>query len=190
VLCAPFDAELFGPGGLRGRRWLTRMLRWMNHDPDVAVMTASQYLGAYSPDTAIELPEGSWGAGGQHWVWLNEKVDWTWQKVYDAEVDMRALLADHGTGHDQAMRGILQQAARELLLLQASDWQFLITTGSGGTTRAKRLGAHHSDFKRFAQMARRYARGEMIGQDEWDYLGDAQSRDRLFADIEPGWFNG
>ena len=190
VLCAPFDAELFGHWWFEGPRWLTRMLRWMNHDPDVAVMTGSQYLGTYSPDTAIELPEGSWGAGGQHWVWLNEKVDWTWQKIYDAEIDMRALLADHGTGHDQAMRAILQQAARELLLLQASDWQFLITTGSAGDYAAKRLGAHHSDFKRFAQMARRYARGEMIGPEEWDYLGDAQSRDRLFADIEPGWFNG
>jgi 1,4-alpha-glucan branching enzyme len=188
VLCAPFDAELFGHWWYEGPRWLTRALTWMNRDPDIEVMTGSDYLRTYSPDTAITLPEGSWGAGGHHWVWLNEKVDWTWRKVYDAELDMLALMKDHGPGHDEPMRAIVKQAARELLLLQASDWQFLITTGTAVDYASERLGAHHADYKRLSAMARRYARGEVIGQSEWDELGHIQERDRLFADIDPAWF--
>jgi 1,4-alpha-glucan branching enzyme len=188
ILCAPFDAELFGHWWHEGPIFLEHVLRWMHQDPDLEVVTCSQYLSRFPPTRAISLHEGSWGAGGGHWVWHNERVDWTWLRVYDAELDLRALLHECGPGHDDAMCALLAQAARELLLLQASDWQFLITTDGAPDYAAARLVAHHTDFKRLAQTARTYARGEWVPQEDWDHLGGCQDRDRLFPNIDPLWF--
>ena len=188
LLCAPFDAELFGHWWHEGPRFLTHVLRWMHQDPELEVLTASEYLSRNTPETAITLPEGSWGAGGGHWVWLNQDTAWSWERVYDAEQDLAALLRDHGLGHDATMRALEEQALRELLLLEASDWQFLITTQSAADYASLRLHCHHSDLKRLTEMARRYARGEWISPQEWDYLGYLQDRDRPFAGVDPRWF--
>ncbi len=188
VLCAPFDAELFGHWWHEGPRFLTHVLRWMHQDPEIAVVTGSEYLRHNSPETAITLPEGSWGAGGGHGVWLNEDVNWVWREIYDAEQDFGALLADHGYGHDEAMQALIKQAERELLLLQASDWPFLITTWSARDYAGERIAHHHGDYKRVANMARRYGRGEWISEEEWAYFGAVQDRDRPFGEIEARWF--
>ncbi len=189
VLCAPFDAELFGHWWFEGPRFLVHALRWMHQDPEIEVLTGSEYLARYSPQSAVTLPEGSWGAGGGHWVWLNEDTNWTWQRIYDAELDLRTLMQDYGSGHDQTMRKFMQQALRELLLLQASDWQFLITTWAARDYGQARIQSHHTDFKRVVDLARKYAGGELISDDEWAYFGDLCQRDNIFANIEPEWYS-
>ena len=188
VLVAPFDAELFGHWWHEGPWWLEKTLRWMNQDPEVNVTTPHRYLAENTPTSAIALPEGSWGAGGGHHVWLNEETRWTWARIYDAETEMRQLLLDLGPGHDEAAASLIKQAARELLLLQASDWQFLITTASAADYTAARLDAHWSDFKKCTNMARRYSRGDWIDQHEWEEFGAICDRDRVFSDIDPLWF--
>ncbi|MCX7599084.1 MAG: DUF1957 domain-containing protein, partial [Armatimonadetes bacterium] len=188
VLCAPFDAELFGHWWHEGPLFLEHVLRWMHHDPDIHLATCSEYLAQFPPTEAIQLPEGSWGAGGGHWVWDNDRVAWTWPKIWDAELDYLALLRDHGLGHDAPSRALVTQAGRELLLLQASDWQFLITTDGAPDYASQRFGAHHGDFKRLAHTARRYCRGEWVTPEEWEHLGGCQDRDRLFPDLDPQWF--
>ncbi len=188
VLCAPFDAELFGHWWFEGVQWLEHVLRWTALDPEIELVTCSEYLERYHPATATALSEGSWGQGGEHWVWMNEDTEWTWQRVYDAEKDMNDLALRHAHTSAPALRAILQQAARELLLLEASDWQFLITTWSARDYAEARAHGHHNDFKRMADMARKYARGECIQDNEWNYLGHLQDRDRIFPDIDPAWF--
>jgi hemerythrin-like domain-containing protein len=82
-------------------------------------MTASAYLGAHSPDRAVTLPEGSWGAGGGHYVWMNHETAWTWHLIYDAEKDYRDLVGRHGRGHDGVMsRAELETQGREFIALQ------------------------------------------------------------------------
>ncbi len=188
VLVSPFDAELFGHWWHEGLWWLEKALRWMNLDPEINVTTPHKYLAGNAPHEAITLPEGSWGAGGGHWVWLNEDTNWTWQRIYDAELDMRQLVIEYGRGHDEAAVAVIKQAGRELLLLQASDWQFLMTTKSASDYAAARLNAHYSDFKKCAELARRYCRGEWIEQWEWDEFGAIFARDNIFPEIDPLWF--
>ncbi len=188
AVCAPFDAELFGHWWYEGPRWLAAALRWMNKDPELRVMTASAYLGQHSPDRAITLPEGSWGAGGGHYVWMNHETAWTWHLIYDAEKDYTALVAAHGQGHDAVMQRLMRQAGRELLLLQASDWQFLITTQSAQDYASARLKCHYDDFKRISALARAYAAGEWIAEDQWARFGDISARDTPFPDLDPRWW--
>ena len=56
-------------------------------------------------------------------------------------------------GHPELQR-VLAQATRELLLLQSSDWQFLITTGTARDYAERRVAEHYAEFKRLCEMAR------------------------------------
>jgi 1,4-alpha-glucan branching enzyme len=86
------------------------------------------------------------------------------------------------------MRRLVQMAARELLLLQASDWPFLINNGTAVDYSSKRIAHHYTDYKRVAALARRYGRGEHLSDADWAWFGDLQSRDRPFADMDPTCF--
>jgi 1,4-alpha-glucan branching enzyme len=188
VVCAPFDAELFGHWWYEGPRWLGKMLRWMNLDPEVSVMTASAYLGGHSPDRAITLPEGSWGAGGGHYIWMNHDTAWTWHLIYEAEQEYRRLVKAYGRGHDETMGRLMQQAGRELLLLQASDWQFLMTTESATDYAASRLRCHYDDFQLASRMAWAYGQGRIVTDADWAQFGDLCARNHLFPGIDPKWW--
>jgi len=185
---APFDAELFGHWWFEGPRWLVHTIRWMQQDPELKVMTCSDFVCEEPPNSAITLPEGSWGMGADHQVWLNDRTEWVWRRIYDAERDFQALLRDHGPGHDDSMRALVQQAARELLLLQASDWPFLIDNGTAIDYASERIVGHHGDYKRVAALARRYGRGEALSDDDWAWVGQLQERDRPFCDVDPTSF--
>ncbi|NCQ27057.1 MAG: DUF1957 domain-containing protein [Armatimonadetes bacterium CG_4_10_14_3_um_filter_66_18] len=187
VVAAPFDAELFGHWWFEGPVWLEHVLRWMHQDPDLEVMTGTEYLAAHPPATALALPEGSWGAGGHHWVWLNEWTEWTWRRIYAAEASLRELVVAHPEP-DETLTRLLQQAARELLLLQSSDWQFLITTWSARDYAEHRAAAHFSDFELTAALARRYADGEWLSESDWASFGSLCERDCLFPDVDLDWW--
>jgi len=188
VLCAPFDAELFGHWWFEGPHWLKQTLQWMHQDPGVEVCTCHEYLERFPPHGAIALPEGSWGAGGGHYIWLNPDTAWTWRRIYDAERDMSALAREWGATQDETLRKLVQQAARELLLLEASDWQFLITTWSARDYAEHRVQSHHTDFKRVAELARKYGRHETLTPEDWAYFGDLCHRDHLFPNVDPQWW--
>jgi 1,4-alpha-glucan branching enzyme len=121
-------------------------------------------------------------------VWLNPQTEWTWPRVHDAEIEMGDLARRLADTPDEQLQGFLRQAARELFLLQASDWQFLITTGGAPDYAAQRLDGHHSDFKRVADLARRWSRHETLSDADWAWYGDLCARDNVFPDVDPTWF--
>jgi 1,4-alpha-glucan branching enzyme len=142
---APFDTELFGHWWFEGADFLAatyRALRGSGKE-GVRAVTASQHLEAHPPGTALQLAEGSWGANGDHSMWLNERTAWTWERLWrleDAFWDAApAALAS------AAARPVLAQAARELLLAQASDWQFIISTGAVVDYAERRFTLHCDD---------------------------------------------
>jgi 1,4-alpha-glucan branching enzyme len=189
VVCAPYDAELFGHWWFEGPEWLYLVLKWINEDPEIEAVTCSEALANYNPSVVVSLPEGSWGQGGFHWIWLNEWTEWIWQRVYQAEEEMEALAREFADReNDENLQNILRQAARELLLLQASDWQFLISTWSARDYAEVRANQHSDWFQRLANMARRYGRGEWVDPADWTFLGDCEKRDSLFADVDPRWW--
>ena len=50
-------------------------------------MTLGEAIEAVPPRATAALPEGSWGEGGDHRVWLNRDTEWTWDRVYSAEAE-------------------------------------------------------------------------------------------------------
>ena len=185
VVCSPYDAELFGHWWFEGPLWLEHVAREMER-AGVARMTLGEALEAVPPTVTLSLPEGSWGEGGDHRVWLNRDTEWTWDRVYSAEAEWAGLL-ERRRRDDGDLRRVLAQATRELLLLQASDWQFLITTGTARDYAERRVAEHYAEFKRLGGMARALEAGEPLSIDDANTLRRLEREDFCFADLDPAW---
>jgi 1,4-alpha-glucan branching enzyme len=185
VVCSPYDAELFGHWWFEGPLWLEHVAREMER-AGVARMTLGEAIEAVPPTVTLSLPEGSWGEGGDHRVWLNRDTEWTWDRVYSAEAEWAGLL-ERRRRDDGDLRRVLAQATRELLLLQASDWQFLITTGTARDYAERRVAEHYAEFKRLGGMARALEAGEPLSIDDANTLRRLEREDFCFADLDPAW---
>ncbi|MFH2056796.1 MAG: 1,4-alpha-glucan branching protein domain-containing protein [bacterium] len=188
ILAAPFDAELFGHWWFEGVNFLGLVLKMVEERENVELTTASEYLDQTKPTQVVSIPEGSWGEGGYHYIWLNEWVEWTWKHIYNDELAMQRLARLYKDSDNSQLVEIVKQAARELMLLSASDWQFLISTWSARDYAELRLTEHHQAFQRLGKLADKLAGGEELTSGERAFVADCGKRDQLFVDIELDWF--
>jgi predicted glycosyl hydrolase (DUF1957 family) len=185
MVCSPYDAELFGHWWFEGPLWLEHVVREMSRN-GVRPMTLGEALQVVPPQGPLQLPEGSWGEGGDHRVWLNRDTEWTWDRVYSAEREW----VDHlkaGDGGDAELKRVISQASRELMLLQASDWQFLITTGAARDYAERRVAEHYAGFKRLSEMAHTLRQGQPLSIEAADTLRRLEREDFVFPNLDPSW---
>lgn len=151
VIVAPYDAELFGHWWFEGPVWVEEVFRTLAGDQTgeeaglVECVTPSGYLASCPPSNVVNLYLGSWGAGGYNEVWLNGANDWLYPRLHRAEERMEGLARAYpeATG---LIRRALNQAARELLLAQSSDWAFMITMNSTPDYAVERAKGHLAAF--------------------------------------------
>jgi len=185
LVCAPYDAELFGHWWFEGPQWLEQIVREMARN-GVQPMTLGEALEVVPAQGPVQLPEGSWGDGGDHRVWLNPDTEWTWDRLYSAEREWVEHLQHAGGGNAELTR-VLGQASRELMLLQASDWQFLITTGAARDYAERRVAEHYAEFKRLGEMAHTLRQGQPLSPDAAEILHRLEREDFVFPDLDPSW---
>jgi 1,4-alpha-glucan branching enzyme len=143
VIVAPFDTELFGHWWFEGPDFLGDVYRALRGRPDVHPTTGSGHLLRHPSRAAIRMPAGSWGANGDFTMWLSEQTAWTWEALWPLEE--RFWDAAPAALASAQSRFILAQAARELLLAQSSDWQFIISTGAAADYGERRFREHCSE---------------------------------------------
>lgn len=146
AVVAPFDAELFGHWWFEGPRFLDSLIRGISAQQDMLEMiTPADYLQRH-PALQTAAPSGSsWGCLGYNDVWLNDTNDWLYPHLHNAcrRMEELALLNPRkGSRPDRA----LSQAARELLLGQASDWPFIMRTGTDVSYARSRIRDHLARF--------------------------------------------
>ncbi|MHB0876676.1 MAG: 1,4-alpha-glucan branching protein domain-containing protein [Anaerolineae bacterium] len=180
LITAVFDTELFGHWWFEGVAWLGRVLELLAQDGRVTLEPIASYLDRNPPESAIDVPESSWGAAGDHRTWLNPSTEQMWQDIHGFEQEMEQLLRQAPADR----RRILQQAARELVLIESSDWPFLVTTGQAREYAVERFRAHSERFR----LLTRLALAPTIDSHEQQYLAEVEHDDSLFDDIEPAWF--
>ena len=129
----------------------------------------------------ITLPEGSWGEGGYHYIWINDGNAWTWEKLYRIERKLRQMAREYADG---PAREVVEQAARELLLAESSDWQFLISTFSARDYAEVRFNDHVARFDRLAEIADRVHTGSKMGIGDSGFLNECRQKDAPFADLD------
>ncbi len=186
VLCAPFDAELFGHWWFEGPEWLKQVALAM-HAPDsrLELVTCAEYLDREPVTGFVPLPEGSWGRNGTHEVWLNHDTEWTWQHIYPAELAVQQMAESRRwEGHPQGRR-LATQLCRELLLLESSDWQFLITTKHARDYADKRFHEHLEDFRSLLEGWRQFEATGSISERTMDKLVAQERMNSIFPDVSP-----
>jgi 1,4-alpha-glucan branching enzyme len=193
VVTACFDAELFGHWWFEGPQFLRDVMLSFNADPSIDLCTTGQYLQSHAPDKGVALPEGSWGDGGDHRVWTNEKVSWMWQIEYRCESLFGKLTYNLPWRERRELREILEKAGRELLLLQASDWPFVITRGQAVDYGIKRFMQHVSRLECLADIAEKLAAetsylGQLSEVESFE-IQDADVHDVVFPSIDLDWWN-
>jgi 1,4-alpha-glucan branching enzyme len=189
ILCAPFDAELFGHWWFEGALWLEAIARILHdYDTGIQLISGSEYLDQYPRAGFIAMHEGSWGAGGDNQVWMNPDTRWTYTHIYPAELYTREV-ATAGQWRDSALgKRIMQQLCRELLLLESSDWQFLITTGAARDYAEHRFTTHSDQFNEVKSIWQAFEDAGELSAAEEARLCEIELRDNVFPNIDPGFW--
>ncbi len=177
IIVAPYDAELYGHWWFEGPDWLNYLIRKIVHDQKtVRLITPSEYL-AENPRCQVSTPSmSSWGYKGYAEVWLDGSNDWIYRHLHKA-ADRMVELAQGFPGAEGMRLRALNQAARELLLAQSSDWAFIMKTGSHVEYAVKRTKEH------IARLTRLY---EDIKADRINegWLSDIEYKDNPFPEID------
>jgi 1,4-alpha-glucan branching enzyme len=179
VTVAPFDTELFGHWWAEGPDFLAALFRRLS-DSSVRPRAASEHLAEHPARDVVRLAEGSWGAGGDYRMWMNEQTAWTWRRLWPLEDAFWD--AAPGALKDEALRPILAQAARSLLLAQSSDWQFIISTGVAADYAELRFTQHCEDAERLVAALARDADAAAIGGAR-ALAESLRQRDDVFPDV-------
>ncbi len=180
VIVCPYDAELFGHWWFEGIWFLERVLRQVDRTRDLECVTPGEWLSEYLPEgharQSGQPAFSSWGYRGYLDVWVNGSNDWMYPRLHAAESAMIRASA-HFASTDGLVRRALNQCARQLLLAQASDWAFLVSTGT----------ASHYARRRFNQLMDRF--DVLLAQAEGgavqpDVLRQYESLDDAFPELD------
>jgi 1,4-alpha-glucan branching enzyme len=102
-----------------------------------------------------------------------------WPIIHDSERQMEELVQQHPAA-EGGLSEVLAQAARELLLLQSSDWPFLVTTGQAREYAILRFQEHLDHFQRLAGIAR----GGQANGGDVEFCRELFERDKVFPHID------
>ncbi len=118
----------------------------------------------------------SWGESGHLKVWLDESTAWIYPHLRAAARRMTEIARTHAATTDELVDRVLRQMARELLLMQASDWAFLIRNGTAKPYATRRVETHVT---RFNTLYAELEAGEIDGM----FLSECEERDNLFPNL-------
>jgi 1,4-alpha-glucan branching enzyme len=180
VAMAPFDTELFGHWWFEGVDFLRELFTRLPFREGVIPVTASEHLDSFPPQVAIHPLEGSWGANGDFSMWLNEETKWTWERLWPLE-DLFWETAPRAMEREET-RTILAHAARQLLLAQSSDWQFMISTGAVPDYAELRMNLHCNDAETLLEALKPNAPEGAVAA-ALEMIPELQLRDDLFPNI-------
>jgi 1,4-alpha-glucan branching enzyme len=174
VIVSPFDAELFGHWWFEGPRFLESFLRRAASErEEFQLTTPTEFLAAHPSQQIVRPNPSSWGENGFNSVWLDEQTAWIYPHLHIATQRMTEIAHRHEEANDPTIERALQQAARELLLAQSSDWAFLIKTQSAPEYATHRTKDHLLRFNHlYDQLARE--------QIDLEFLGECEERANLF----------
>jgi 1,4-alpha-glucan branching enzyme len=177
LIVAPYDAELFGHWWFEGPEWIDFLLRKIHWDQqNIKTITVPEYLDRY-PRIQVSRPTmSSWGYKGYSEVWLEGSNDWIYRHLHQG-ADRMVELARQNPDPDPLRRRALNQAARELLLAQSSDWAFIMKTGTMVEYATERTRLHVLNFNHLYEEIN-------AGTIDEPWLGEIERRHNLFPEID------
>ena len=175
LLIAPFDAELFGHWWYEGPRFIENILK-KSKRYSIKLTNLKEIL-IQKPNLQICDPSpSSWGQGGYHKYWLNDKNAWIVPEITKAGATF-VELSSLKFREDYSFR-LLKQAARELLLSESSDWSFILRAGTTTELAKERIDRHLSRFWKLVDMIKKKS---IV---DFKFLENIEEEDQIFPNIQ------
>jgi len=184
MIVAPYDAELYGHWWYEGPMFLDFFFRKMCYDQDeVKTITPSEYLDIYPTNQMVMPSTSSWGYKGYSEYWIDGSNDWIYRHLHKAAERMTELAEKFkmhfGKNGNSLIRRALNQAGRELLLAESSDWPFIMKSGTMVPYANRRVRLHISRFTRLYEDLNK-------GTIDEDWLAEVEWRDNIFSGMDVG----
>lgn len=177
VIVSPYDAELFGHWWYEGPKFLEFLFKKIHFDQDeITTIHPMQILGVLPRIQSVEMQMSSWGEGGYADVWCNPTNEWIYPHVMECSISMNEMAHLHFKTTDPLKVRVLNQMARELLLLQSSDWPFIMKTGTMVNYAQKRVKVHTNLFLELKRML-------TTGEINEERLKQIEAEHPIFPDI-------
>lgn len=178
IVVAPYDAELFGHWWFEGPEFLEFVIRKIAYDQNVIkLITPGDYLDERTR-AQVSMPSmSSWGYMGYSEVWLADCNHWIYPHLHMMARRMTQLANDYVMPQPDLVRRALNQAARELMLAQSSDWAFIMKAGTCVDYAVERTKSHISRFNRLYDAIRN-------SDVDHELVSDLESIDNIFPDID------
>ena len=175
VILACYDTELLGHWWLEGPQWLREVLRLFG---DACSLPDEVARKAAAGNPAPLTPRlTAWNVEDGFNTWVNEATAGLWQKVYAAE-ERFLKRVDVEEGDPEKVRALMQ-AGRELLIMEASDWAYMITRDQAAGYARERFASHLERF----EAAMKMTDGHGI---DISLLSQLEETDNLFPRLHPG----
>jgi 1,4-alpha-glucan branching enzyme len=177
VVVAPYDAELYGHWWFEGPLFLDSLIRKVAREQRTFELIApSDDLREHPENQLATPPLSSWGSGGYAHMWLDGSNDWIYRHLHNCARHMVELARDFPDA-TALQRRALNQAARELLLAQSSDWAFIMKTGTMVEYAVRRSREHVLRFLRLHEQIRG-------GNIDEPWLSQIEARNNIFPEID------
>jgi len=179
MIVSPYDAELYGHWWFEGPQWLDFLIRKLYFDQDtIRMICPSEYLLENPKNQVVTPSMSSWGYKGYNEVWLQGTNDWIYRHLHKASQRMTELSKSYSGNHISALtKRALNQALRELLLAQSSDWAFIMATGTHVSYAVNRTKEHLVRFNHL------YESVKSNHVDE-NWLSNVEYKDNIFPGID------
>ncbi len=175
IIVSPYDAELFGHWWYEGPWFIDYLFRKTWFDQSTYEMAhLADYLRDNPTQQVSHPSQSSWGYKGFHEYWLNDTNAWIYPHLHKATERMIELSRNE-PADDLTLRA-LNQAARELLLAQSSDWAFIMRTGTMVPYAVRRTKSH---LQRFHKLYEDLKEGKI----DSGWLEKVEAIDNIFPNV-------
>jgi len=182
-IVSPYDVELFGHWWFEGLLWLEELIRMIDGGQSgLKMITPGEYLDMYPENQQGRPSFSSWGNKGYAEVWLDSTNDWIYPHVHKA-IERMGELVKRFPNENGLKERVLNQAAREVLLSQASDWPFIMKSGTTASYATMRVKEHLYNFNQiYDNLCRNTVNTEWLTRLERDH--------NIFPDVDYRIFGG
>ncbi|WP_010236731.1 glycoside hydrolase family 57 protein [Clostridium arbusti] len=176
IITCPYDTELFGHWWFEGPDFIDAFIReGSKEEYCYDFITPSEYL-INNPKVQCCSPNpSSWGENSDYSVWINSSNQWIYRDLHRCE-EIMIRLANTYKNPNELQARTLNQAARELMLAESSDWPFIIKNNTTVEYATKRINTHVERFTRLY---------DSISKDAIDvkFLSKIELLDNIFPNI-------
>ncbi len=179
VIVSPYDAELFGHWWFEGPMFIEFLFKKIFYDQnEIELITPSEYLEKFPENQVVKPCPSSWGYKGYNEYWLNGTNDWIYPHLHIIADKMVELAKKFQFETDYLKIRALNQAAREVLLAQSSDWAFIMTSNTMVPYAVKRTKEHIHNFNKIYETLI----NDLPVDENW--LRRIESKNNIFPDID------